>query len=86
MRVSLEPLAVVTFVVPAVTVRLRVRRRKREGEMALRLPAGASCLDRVTCAGCGTPTGRPALCDDRLHALCEACVPQIQGRPECAAC
>jgi hypothetical protein len=86
LRVSLEPVALVRVAVPATTVRLHVRRRKREGELVLRLPAGAQAFDRPACAGCGAATARPAVCDERLHVLCEACVPQAQGRPDCRAC
>lgn len=86
LRVSVQPLAVVALVVPSAWVHLRVRRRKREGELVLRLPAGAGALDRLACAACGEGTTRPALCDDALHVLCEGCVPHVQGRPECAAC
>jgi len=86
LRATLEPLAAVVATVPAAWVRLRVRRRKRDGELRLRLPAGASALDRLACAGCGETTARPALCDDALHVLCEECLPQVQGRPRCAAC
>ncbi len=86
LRVSLEPLAAVAITVPAAWVRLRARRRKREGELMLRLPAGAAALDRLSCAACGEVAARPALCDDALHVLCEACVPQVHGRPPCSAC
>lgn len=86
LRVAIEPLAAVVVTVPAAWVRLRVRRRKKEGELLVRLPAGATALDRLTCAACGETTARPALCDDALHVLCESCLPQVQGRPQCAAC
>ena len=86
LRVSLEPVALVALTVPAARVQVRVRRRKREGELVLRLPATAGSLDRLTCAACGGSTARPAVCDDALHVLCEACVPQAQGRPDCGAC
>jgi hypothetical protein len=86
LRVSIEPIALVALTVPVIRVRLDIRRRKRQSELALHLPATASGLDRLTCAGCGGSTARPALCDDALHTLCEQCVPQAQGRPECRAC
>jgi hypothetical protein len=86
LRVSFEPVALVSLTLPAVRVSLHVRRRKREGELIVHLPATASKLDRLTCAACGGPTARPALCDDALHLLCEDCVPQAQGRPECGGC
>ncbi len=85
-RASLEPIALVALTVSAVRVRLHVRRRKREGELAMHLPATVGSLDRLTCAACGGSTARPAVCDDALHVLCEECVPQAQGRPECRAC
>jgi hypothetical protein len=86
LRVSLEPLAAVAITVPAAWVKLRARRRKRQGELMLRLPAGSAALDRLSCAACGEATARPALCDDALHVLCETCVPLVQGRPACRAC
>jgi hypothetical protein len=69
-----------------VHVRLRVRRRKGERELLLRLPAGAHGFDRLACEGCAGTTERPALCDEQLHILCETCVPQATGRPKCPAC
>jgi hypothetical protein len=86
LRVSVEPVALVALTMPAVRVQLHVRRRKREGELVLHLPATATSLDRLTCAGCGGSTARPAVCDDSLHVLCEECVPHAQGRPQCKAC
>jgi hypothetical protein len=86
LRVAIEPLAAIVVTVPSAWVRLRVRRRKKEGELLVRLPAGVAALDRLTCAACGESTARPALCDDALHVLCESCLPQIQGRPQCEAC
>jgi hypothetical protein len=86
LRVSLEPVALVALTMPAVRVQLHVRRRKREGALTVRLPATAGSLDRLTCAACGCSTARPVVCDDALHVLCETCVPQAQGRPDCMAC
>ncbi len=86
MRVSLEPVAFVALSIAAVRVELRVRRRKREGTLVLHLPATATSFDRLTCAACGATTAQPAVCDDALHVLCQECVPQAQGRPNCGAC
>jgi hypothetical protein len=86
LRVQLSPAALLCAVVPVVRVRLRVRRRKEERELVVRLPAGAQALDRLACDGCDGVTARPALCDDKLHVLCEDCVPAIKGRPRCPAC
>ena len=86
LRVSLRPVALVALTLPAIRIQLRVRRRKRDGELLLRLPATATSLDRLTCAACGGSTARPAVCDDALHVLCEECLPHAQGRPDCRAC
>jgi hypothetical protein len=80
-------LAAVTWVeVPAATISVRLRRRKASREITLRVPAGAQCTDKLACEGCSAPTGRPAACDERLHLLCEVCIPNAQGRFMCAAC
>ncbi|CAG0957578.1 hypothetical protein MYXO_00570 [Myxococcaceae bacterium] len=86
LRVRVEPVALLVADVPALRVQVRVRRRKLEGSLSLRLPANASSLDRLACSGCPSTTSRPAVCDDRLHVLCERCVPSSQGRPSCPAC
>lgn len=86
LRATLSPVAVLLVEVPCVEVTLRVRRRKREGELVLRLPAGASALDLVTCDGCLGTTARPLVCDDALHRICERCLPSAEGRPRCPAC
>lgn len=86
LRVRLEPVALLLADAPVLRVQVRVRRRKLEGSLSLRLPAGASSLDRLACAGCVATTARPVVCDDRLHVLCERCAPSAQGRPSCPAC
>lgn len=85
-KLATAPVALVVAKVPAVRVRLRVRRRKAERELRVTLPGGATALDRIRCDGCAGSTLRPALCDDALHALCERCAPQSQGRLACPAC
>lgn len=86
LRVALAPIALLRVEVPALRVRLRVRRRKLAGELLLRLGPGASAFDPLACAACPGTTSHPLLCDDRLHVLCEACAPTAQGRPSCGAC
>lgn len=86
LRVSMEPAALLCVVVPVLRVRLRARRRKSERELITRLPAGAQALDAWSCDGCGWGVARPALCDDRMHLLCERCAPLATGRPRCPAC
>ncbi|MSP63777.1 MAG: hypothetical protein EXR72_26215 [Myxococcales bacterium] len=85
-RVSLAPAAVVCATARTVNLTFRLRRRKAARDLVVRLPAGARSLDRPACDGCPATTARPALCDDRLHLLCEQCVPSAQGRPRCPAC
>lgn len=86
LRVAMEPVAMLLVEVPVVEVALRVRRRKRAGDLVLRLPSGASALDLVTCDACAGSTARPLVCDDALHRLCERCHPSAEGRPRCSVC
>ncbi len=86
LRVRLEPIALLQLAVPTLRICLRVRRRKLEGELWLRLAPGAAALDQLACAACAAATARPAVCDDGLHILCEICAPLAHGRPSCAAC
>lgn len=86
LRVQLGIVALVCARLPVVRLSLQVQRRKLTRELLVRLPAGALALDRLACDGCPGTTSRPALCDDRLHVLCELCVPNAQGRPHCPAC
>lgn len=85
-RFSLAPAALVAVVAPAASVRLRLRRRKAERELVLRMPSGAHSLDKPPCDGCPGEASRPAVCDERLHLLCEDCAPSAAGRPHCPAC
>ncbi len=85
-KVTVAPVAVVFATLPVVRVRLRMRRRKLDREVRVSLPATSLTLDLLACDGCDEGTARPALCDDRLHLLCERCVTQAQGRFACAAC
>jgi hypothetical protein len=85
-RVRLQLAALISVTVPALVVDVRVRRRKESRELRVRLSARASALDAFRCEGCGDPTAHPAVCDIRLHLLCESCVPAAQGRFDCPAC
>ena len=84
--VTITPAAFVWAMHPAVTVQLRLRRRKQERELTLRLPAGAQALDQVGCDACGGTVLEPALCDEQMHLLCNDCAPTAQGRLRCQAC
>jgi hypothetical protein len=84
--VRASPAALAWIEVPATEVAVTLRRRKGARDITLRVPAGASSVDRIACEGCGAPTSRPAACDERLHLLCEACAPSAQGRLACPVC
>jgi hypothetical protein len=86
LKVRLTPLVLGSFRVPCVTATVRVRRRQLERLVALRLPALARRLDHLACEGCSGFTERPAVCDRRLHVLCERCAPDARGRLACPAC
>lgn len=86
LRVRLEPVALVALSLRVVEVRLRLRRRKGERELALHIPPGARAPDALPCVACASTTRSPLLCDDALHILCETCAPDPAGRPRCPAC
>jgi hypothetical protein len=86
LRVRLEPVALVAISVRIAEVRLRLRRRKGEREIALHVPPGARAPDALPCVACASTTRAPLLCDDALHILCETCAPDAGGRPRCPAC
>ncbi len=85
-KITCSPVAAVVAEVPAALVSVRLRRRKEAREIVLRVPAGATSVDRICCEGCGGTTGKPAACDERMHLLCEGCAPAAQGRIACPAC
>jgi len=85
-RASVAPAYLVLVDAPVVEVEARLRRRKTERTIALRLCTGAPALDVVACEGCRQPALRPAACDEAAHLLCETCVPHAQGRFACPVC
>ncbi len=86
LRVRLEPVALAAISTPVALLRLRLRRRKGERELAAHVPPDARAPDALACAACPGTTRAPVLCDDALHLLCEACAPEAAGRPRCPAC
>lgn len=86
LRVTIEPVALAAIAMRVAEIRLRLRRRKGERELALHLPPGARAPDALPCVACPATTRAPILCDDALHVLCEACAPEVGGRPRCPAC
>lgn len=86
MRVRLDPIALVAIAMRVAEIRIRLRRRKGEREIALHVPPYARAPDALACVACPGTTRAPLLCDDALHILCEACAPDAAGRPRCPAC
>lgn len=86
LRVRIEPVALVAIGMRVLEIRLRLRRRKGERELALHVPPGARAPDALACISCPSTTRAALLCDDALHVLCEACAPEVGGRPRCPAC
>ncbi len=50
-----------------------LRRRTRDGRVAVRARAADRVFEGPRCAGCGLETMRLYLCDERVHVLCEEC-------------
>lgn len=86
LRVRLDPVALIAITMRVVELRIRLRRRKGEREIALHVPPGARTPDALACVACPGTTRTPLLCDDALHILCETCAPAAGGRPRCPAC
>lgn len=86
LRIRLEPIALAAISMRVAEIRVRLRRRKGERELALHVPPGARAPDALACAACPSTTRAPLLCDDALHVLCETCAPDATGRPRCRAC
>jgi hypothetical protein len=86
LRVRIEPVALAALAMRVAEIRIRLRRRKGERELALHVPPGARTPDALACVACPSTTHAPLLCDDALHVLCETCAPEAGGRPRCPAC
>jgi hypothetical protein len=86
LRVRIDPIALVAIAARVAEIRLRLRRRKGERTLELHVPPTARAPDALACVACPAATRAPLLCDDALHVLCEACAPEVGGRPRCPAC
>ncbi|WP_224368757.1 hypothetical protein [Hyalangium versicolor] len=78
--------AAVWLEAPVAELTLRARRRKAECSLTLEYDFVTLHLLAPVCAACGLDAPQPALCDERLHVLCVACVPRAEGRWSCPAC
>jgi hypothetical protein len=64
-----------------------VRRRTAAGTVVVLRRAADGTLEGPRCTGCGTSVLQLYLCDERLHALCDACGQAGRlDRARCAAC
>lgn len=86
LRVRLDPVALIAIAMRVAEIRIRLRRRKGEREIAVHVPPGARTPDSLACVACPGTTRAPLLCDDALHVLCETCAPDAAGRPRCPVC
>ncbi|MBI5487024.1 MAG: hypothetical protein HY905_06800 [Deltaproteobacteria bacterium] len=89
LHVSVRPMIAVRVSVPAVSVRIRVLRRKQERELLLRFDGLRRAFDVPLCEACGAvPVSAPVLCDDRVHLLCAHCWWECPscGAHTCLAC
>lgn len=86
LRVRVEPVALLAVTMRVAELRVRLRRRKGERELALHVPPRARTPDALACVACVATTRSPLLCDDALHVLCERCAPDAGGRPRCPGC
>jgi hypothetical protein len=71
---------------PVAGVMLRARRRKAERTIRLEYDFATHRLLAPACEACGLDAPLPALCDEKLHAICARCVPRAEGRWQCPAC
>lgn len=78
--------AAVWLEAPVAELTLRARRRKAQRSLTLEYDFVTLHLLAPACAACGLDAPQPALCDERLHVLCVACVPRAEGRWSCPAC
>ena len=81
-------LVAAVFTLPGPSTRFtRLPIARYSGRSVVVIGASFERLEGVPpCEGCPGTTERPALCDERLHVLCETCVPLASGRPRCLAC
>jgi len=64
-----------------------VRRRNREGMVAVQSRMADGVIEGPACAACGAATLSLYLCDEQLHVLCEACgLAGKLDRSRCRAC
>jgi hypothetical protein len=71
---------------PVALLSFEVRRRKARRTMTLEYDFATMHLLPPACDACGLDALESALCDDRLHAVCSACIPRAEGRWSCPAC
>lgn len=86
LRVELAPVAVLRVAVRVRRVELCVRRRQKEGVVAVHQSAATRGFDPLSCQACAEPVHAFALCDEALHVLCAACDQKRPSPRHCPAC
>jgi hypothetical protein len=86
LRIEVTPIALRAIEVESGFASLTLRRRKANRTLELEYDSATRRMVAPRCDGCSGAAPRPAVCDDALHLLCEACAPRAEGRLACAAC
>ena len=86
LRIEVKPVALRVIDVPGAFASVTLRRRKATRALELEYDAATRKLVAPRCDGCARAAGRPAVCDESLHLLCESCAPRAEGRIACTAC
>jgi len=88
MNVELRFVQALRLVAPVKRVRFDILRRKGVRPYHLDWNAISRHLDALPCESCGLQSASHAICDDRLHIVCHACLSPCPGcgKPYCQAC
>lgn len=88
LRVCLVPLAAVACALPTYRLRVELKRRTATALAWFSWNPIDRAIEPRCCDGCGCATLVAALCDDRVHYLCGACLGPCPscGKPFCRAC
>ena len=88
MNVELSFVQGLRLIAPVKRVRFDILRRKGVRPYHLDWNAISRHLDALPCESCGLESTSHAICDERLHILCHACLAPCPdcGKPYCRAC
>jgi hypothetical protein len=86
LRLEVKPVAAVWVECPGYLVSMQLQRRKAKRTVEIEYDVATRRLVPPACEQCGDATLYPAVCDDKVHLLCERCVPRSEGRIRCPQC